>query len=253
MAFCDIRDCGRPVHVDGQRCERCIDAGRSRRLPDGVVAFGWHVGGESLRPRTENAGLRFSKAHLALVEQRAPASSGRPRPAYEALCGARKKSQRGTVDAPWAVEGEVYSGDRSWCERCFVLAALDKLHVPTYRTHRTGVSNRYGRGASGSGGSNTHVKCSCGWENSSNVRKRDQEENFRDHVRGAVVDGLFRVVQNGYPDRIVGLWTAAAFEVFDSEKLRSLQFGEAVGGPIRRGGYVELKRCAMPLIPRRAS
>lgn len=252
MAFCDIRDCGRPVMVDGQRCVECITIGRSRTLPDGVVAFGWHVGGESLRPRSANMGLRFSKAHLAPAGQCNPHMSGRRRRPYEALCGARMKTRRGMVDAPEDVERGV-GEDREWCERCFVLAALDGLHVPAYRTHRTGVSNRYGRGASGSGGSNTHVKCSCGWENSSNVRKRDQEENFRDHVRGAVVDGLFRVVQNGYPDRIVGLWTAAAFEVFDSEKLRSLQFGEAVGGPIRRGGYVELKRCAMPLIPRRAS
>lgn len=89
--------------------------------PAGYVAFGWVTGGESLRPRTHNAGVRLSVAHLAPAEQVTPGSSGRPRKPYQAACGQRMKARNGRVEIPDNVEREVLYGERKWCARCWKL------------------------------------------------------------------------------------------------------------------------------------
>lgn len=251
MASCDT--CVRPVMNDGQRCERCQVVGRRRELNliGEFVAYGWSVSTSLTAP------MRLSVAHLIPVEQ-ARLTRGGTAAAWDgpAVCGVEKRARTARVDHAGSVAGEAIRGERSWCRRCFAIVAQQRLHVPKYRTHRTGVGNRYGRGASGSGGRNTHVECSCGWTNAGNATKREQEENFRDHLRDVMDDGLFRVKEDRYPERVVGLWSAvAAFEgtPITEATLRGMVFGEGAGGPVPRRGYTKVKRVAMPLIPRRSS
>jgi hypothetical protein len=259
MALCETC-CGQPVLSDGQRCAQCMAAGAVRELPRGLIAFGWYTGGQSLRPHSTNMGVKMSVAHLAPVGQAAVAASGRARKPYEGLCGARVKARSATVEHPQRVAQEAMAGERKWCERCFVAAALDELHVPTFRTHRTGVGNQYGRGASGSGGRNTHVTCSCGWTNTSNTTRREQDRNFREHVQDAVRYGLFVVEEERYAPRVVSLHGAAsavnAVGTITDETmrmLRTLAFGDEVVGSSRRERMVTVRRRAMPLIPVRST
>lgn len=89
-----------------------------RDIPDGLVAFGWYTGGDSMQPRSVNGGIRYSVAHLADAAQTSPGALG-PRKPYEAVCGARMKARRGHVDTPSAIERDVAQGLRKWCPRCW--------------------------------------------------------------------------------------------------------------------------------------
>jgi hypothetical protein len=256
MALCETC-CGQPVLSDGQRCDTCRVIGRERELPRGFVAYGWHTfasGGLS-------SVARLSVAHLTPERQVRLVRGGTQAVADgPALCGITKRGRYAQHDSPGMVFGEARRGERKWCERCFVAAALDGIHVPTFRTHRTGVGNAYGRGRSGSGGQNTHVTCSCGWTNTSNTTKREQERNFREHVQDAVRYGLFVVEEERYAPRVVSLHGAAsavnAVGTITDETmrmLRTLVFGDEVVGSSRRERMVTVRRKAMPLIPVRST
>lgn len=252
MAICET--CMNPVLVDGRRCDRCQLVGRERDLPRGFVAYGWHSysgAGLSALAKLTVAHL-IPDAQVRLVKGGTVAVADGP-----ALCGARPSSRKAERDHPSIVAGEARRGERKWCVRCFVRVA-EAEHVPKYRTSRTGVGNRYGRGASGSGGRNTHVECACGWTNRSNVTKREQEKNFREHLLGVVEEGLFRIEEEGFEPRIDSLSAAAArLDPYGREGMRDalagLVMGESMGGP---GGsrshprYVKVHRTRVPMVPK---
>lgn len=155
-------------------------------LPWGFEPYSWHwFPGSGL-----SAVAKTSKLHL------------RPEGGDEygaSLCGLSHRYARtggprrlkcrenhGTSDQEWAAK------EGGACVRCFLLA-LETIHVLTLRSHRTGVSNRYGRGAGGSGGVNTHGRCSCGWEWRTNGTKREAEQGWRAHLRDVCFEPQFVV------------------------------------------------------------
>jgi hypothetical protein len=134
-------------------------------------------------------------------------------------------------------------------------ARADLPHAPD---RASAISTAAAR--SGSGGRNTHVTCSCGWTNTSNTTRREQDRNFREHVQDAVRYGLFVVEEERYAPRVVSLHGAAsavnAVGTITDETmrmLRTLVFGDEVVGSSRRERMVTVRRRAMPLIPVRST
>lgn len=130
-------------------------------------------------------------------------------------------------------------------------SALVSEHVPTYRTQRTGVGNRYGRGTSGSGGRNTHVRCTCGWTCNANQPKSEATKSFKDHLRGVLTMGLFVVERERYE----GYVTSSVYGYGtpdDQDILRSMPLGashEVQVPSYSGGGLIRYTRVAWPVSP----
>lgn len=211
------------------------------RLPDGFVAFGWH----SYASGGMTATARVTVAHLAPAEQ-----GGRP---WEAACG-RARVGRSTVrDTPATVEGELRRGERRPCRRCFELALAQTTHQPSFERHKTG-------GAAYRGGATWGVVwrlgCSCGYDEHSNVAKREVKAAHREHVRNVLAHGRFEVVsgekvtQVDNPLRLPAIFGQSVGDAELVEVARDLEVGEGFGrAVVRSDRYLEVRRVEAPWLP----
>jgi hypothetical protein len=215
-------------------------------VPDGFEPFAWfgRVAGSMKDVDGKPTVMHLHDPDEPLYERK-HAGEIVSREPWKGLCGATAPHKRRAL----IFDRDARQYASKHCDRCLRLAA-ERIHVARFTSHRTGVSNRYGRGASGSGGRNTHVRCSCGWENTSNVRQRESETYYREHLHAVVEHGLWRIERERYPSLV----TAAPFAYLDAgahDQVRELAPGETieceVAGFASRRPSATVHRLALPM------